>query len=145
MLERQETFSKIREAMTPNVVSVQPDDNLITAAQTMRENEIGDLLVLEGGELYGIVTDRDIVVRAIADGLDPQATAVKDIASTQVKVISPDADIDDALDIMREETVRRLPVVEDGRVVGIISLGDLAIQQEPGSALSDISAAPPNR
>jgi CBS domain-containing protein len=144
MRERPETFSKIREAMTPNVVSVQPDDNLITAARTMREKGIGDLIVLVGGELYGIVTDRDIVVRAVADGRDPQATAVKEVASTQVKVISPDADVDDALNIMREETVRRLPVVEDGRVVGVISLGDLAIQQEAGLVLGDISAAPPN-
>jgi CBS domain-containing protein len=131
--------------MTPNVVSVQLGDSLATAARAMRDNEIGDLIVLNDGQLFGIITDRDIVIRGIAEGLDPQATEVKEIASKQVKVISPEDNLDDALGIMRDEAIRRLPVVEGGRVVGVISLGDLAIQQEPGSPLGDISSAPPNR
>jgi CBS domain-containing protein len=143
MVERQETGNKIREAMTPMVASVKPDDNLMTAAQTMRDNGIGDVVVLDSGSLFGLVTDRDIVVRGIADGRDPQATPVGEIASRSVKVISPDDDIDHAVEIMRKEAVRRLPVVEDGRVIGVLSLGDLAVLKDPGSALGEISAAPP--
>jgi CBS domain-containing protein len=94
--------------------------------------------------LFGIITDRDIVVRGIAENHDPQ-TQVKEIASQQVKTVSPEDAVDDAVEIMRDYAVRRLPVVENGRVVGVVSLGDLALERDPDSALGEISSAPPNR
>jgi CBS domain-containing protein len=144
-MERQQTSDRIRDVMTLNVVSVQSEDNLSVAAQAMRENEIGDLIVLNGEELFGIITDRDIVVRRIAENRDPQITEVRDIASQQVKAVSPEDDVDDAVEIMRDHAIRRLPVVKNGRVVGVVSLGDLALERDPDSALGEISSAPPNR
>jgi CBS domain-containing protein len=143
-MERQQISGKIRDVMTPSVVSVQPGDSLVAAARAMRENQIGDLIVLNGQELFGIITDRDIVVRGIAENRDPQ-TQVKEIASQQVKTVSPEDDVDDAVEMMRDHAVRRLPVVENGRVVGVVSLGDLALERDPDSALGEISSAPPNR
>lgn len=110
----------------------------------MREHGIGVLVVMENGELFGVVTDRDIVVRGIAQGKNPEEMPVKEIASREVKVTSPDANIDDAVETMREQSIRRLPVVEGKSVVGVISLGDVALQKQPESALGDISSAPPN-
>jgi CBS domain-containing protein len=143
-MEHQQMSDKVRNVMTPKVVSVQPGDSLATAARAMREHEIGDLIVLNGEELFGIITDRDIVVRGIAENHDPQ-TQVKEIASQQVKTVSPEDAVDDAVEIMRDYAVRRLPVVENGRVVGVVSLGDLALERDPDSALGEISSAPPNR
>jgi CBS domain-containing protein len=143
-MERQQMSDRVRNVMTPKVVSVQPGDSLATAAQAMRENEIGDLIVLNGEELFGIITDRDIVVRGIAENHDPQ-TQVKEIASQQVKTVSPEDAVDDAVEIMKDHAVRRLPVVENGRVVGVVCLGDLARERDPDSALGKISSAPPNR
>jgi CBS domain-containing protein len=145
MMERQQITGRVRDVMTPNVFSVQTGDNLATAARAMRENEIGHLIVLDGEELFGIITDRDIVVRGIAKNCDPQMTEVKDIASQQVTTVSPEDEIDDAVQIMRDHAVRRLPVVENGRAVGVVSLGDLALERDPDSALGEISSAPPNR
>jgi CBS domain-containing protein len=145
MMERQQITGKVRDVMTPNVVSVQTGDNLATAAQVMRENEIGYLIVLDGEELCGIITDRDIVVRGIAQNRDPQMTEVKEIASQQITTVSPEDEVDDAVQIMRDHAVRRLPVVENGRAVGVVSLGDLALERDPDSALGEISSAPPNR
>ena len=90
MMERQQITGKVRDVMTPNVVSVQTGDNLATAAQVMRENEIGYLIVLDGEELCGIITDRDIVVRGIAQNRDPQMTEVKEIASQQITTVEVD-------------------------------------------------------
>ena len=143
-MERQQMSDRVRDVMTPKLVSVQPGDSLATAAQAMRENDIGDLIVLNGEELFGVITDRDIVVRGIAENHDPQ-TQVKEIASQQVKTVSPEDAVDDAVEIMKDHAVRRLPVVENGRVVGVVSLGDIARERDPDSALGEISSAPPNR
>jgi CBS domain-containing protein len=143
-MERQQMSDRVRDVMTPKLVSVQPGDSLATAAQAMRENDVGDLIVLNGEELFGVITDRDIVVRGIAENHDPQ-TQVKEIASQQVKTVSPEDAVDDAVEIMKDHAVRRLPVVENGRVVGVVSLGDIARERDPDSALGEISSAPPNR
>jgi CBS domain-containing protein len=111
----------------------------------MRDNDIGDVVVVEGGQVTGILTDRDIVVRAVAEGRDAEATTVVDIATTGVQATEPDASVDDTLRMMREHDIRRLPVVKNGRPVGIVSLGDLAVERDPDSTLADISAAAPDQ
>jgi CBS domain-containing protein len=110
----------------------------------MANENIGNVLVVENGEVQGIVTDRDIVVRGIAKGQDPEDTSVREIASTNVEVLTPDDSIEDAIKKMEEKDIRRLPVVEDDKPVGIVSLGDLAREKDQDSALADISSAEPN-
>ena len=135
----------VEEVMTTNPRTVKVDDTVLEAAQVMRDNDIGDVIVVENGEVTGIVTDRDIVVRAVAEGRDADSTAVGEICTTGIRAIEPDASVDDALRMMREDDIRRLPVVKNGRPVGIISLGDLAVEREPDSTLADISAAAPDQ
>jgi CBS domain-containing protein len=130
--------------MTRDPRTVSPSDSIVDAARVMNEADIGDVIVAEGDEIKCIVTDRDIVVRAIAEGRDPQSTSVSDVCTPSLETIEPSASVDDALRKMREADIRRLPVVEDGRPVGIVSLGDLAVEREPDSTLADISAASPD-
>jgi CBS domain-containing protein len=134
----------VRDVMMTNLQSVDAGASIRQAAAVMRDNDIGDVLVMEEGNLRGIVTDRDIVVRALADGRQPDATPVGDVCSPELTVVDAQAEVGEAADIMGRQAVRRLPVVENNEVVGIVSLGDLARRSEPESALSDISAAPPN-
>jgi CBS domain-containing protein len=110
----------------------------------MRDADVGTMIVAEGGALKGLVTDRDIVVRAIADGRDPDQVKLGQICSSDVVSLSPDDTVDDAISAMREHDIRRLPVVEDGAPVGIVALGDLAVERDQRSVLADISAAEPN-
>jgi CBS domain-containing protein len=134
----------IREVMTPNPKTVKSSDTVAEAARTMRENDIGTAVVLDNGSIRGLVTDRDIVVRAVAEDRDPSQTQVAEVASEGVATVSPDQDVTEAVKLMREKNVRRLPVVEGDKPVGIVSLGDLAQEQDPNSVLADISGAPPN-
>ncbi|MBA9006362.1 CBS domain-containing protein [Thermomonospora cellulosilytica] len=136
---------KIREIMTSSPVCVSPDVDLGQVARRMRDENIGDVLVTEGDTLRGVVTDRDLVVRCMAEGGDPSSTRVGDIASSADVTVGPDDDLGTAVHLMREKSVRRLPVVENGKPVGIVSIGDLAIERDEKSALADISAASPNR
>ena len=130
----------IRELMTGDPATVDASATLEDAAKLMAEKDIGSVLVVENGEVQGIVTDRDIVVRGIAKGNE----SVREVATTDVEALSPDASVEDAIKKMREKNVRRLPVVEDGKPVGVVSLGDLAEAKDQDSALADISAASPN-
>jgi len=131
--------------MTKGVTCVGRDASLREVAQLMRDKKIGDVLVTDDkGKLCGIVTDRDVVVRAIAEGKDVQSTKVDDVCSGQLATLAPSASIDDAVKMMREKAVRRVPVVRDDVPVGIVSIGDLAVEKDPQSALADISAASPN-
>ena len=134
----------VEEIMTRDPRTVSASDTIVDAARVMNESDIGDVVVVDNGGVQGIVTDRDIVVRAIAEGRDPQSTTVGDVCTSGVEAIEPTASVDDALRKMREGDIRRLPVVEDGRPVGIVSLGDLAVEREPDSTLADISAASPD-
>jgi CBS domain-containing protein len=136
--------SIVRDVMMTNPLSVDAGASIRQAAEVMRDNDIGDVLVVGDGNLRGIVTDRDIVVRALADGRQPDTTPVGDICSPELTVVDAQAEVDEAADLMGRHAVRRLPVVEDNEVVGIVSLGDLARRGDPEAALSDISAAPPN-
>jgi CBS domain-containing protein len=135
----------VEQIMTTNPRTVNVDDTVKDAAVVMRDSDIGDVIVIEDGQVSGILTDRDIVVRAVAEGRDADSTPVSDICTTGIQAMEPDASVDDALRMMREEDIRRLPVVKNGRPVGIISLGDLAVEREPDSTLADISAAAPDQ
>ena len=136
---------KIRDVMTPNPIALPVTALAIEAARAMRDSDIGNVVVLDGHQICGIVTDRDIVVRAVAEGLDPTSTPLMDICSRVLTTISPEDSVDKAVRLMREKAIRRLPVVEDTRPVGIVSIGDLALERDPKSALGNISSAPPNR
>jgi CBS domain-containing protein len=135
----------LRDIMTQKPVTLQTSDTLTAAARSMRDGNIGDVVVLEEGRIHGILTDRDIVVRAIAEGRDPARTRVGEICSRELTTLSPADAIEDAVKTMRDRAIRRIPVVEGDRPVGIVSLGDLAEERDPASALGGISAAPPNR
>jgi CBS domain-containing protein len=136
---------RISDVMTPNPQSLPEGTTAREAAEAMRANDIGDVIVTDdNGKIAGILTDRDLVVRVIAEGRDPRATRIGDIASHDLAAIAPDDPVDRAVQIMREKAIRRIPVVEKGKVVGIVSIGDLALDRDPDSALADISAAPPN-
>jgi CBS domain-containing protein len=134
----------IREVMTSDPRTVRPDATLQDAAREMSSGDIGAVLVEDDGNVAGILTDRDIVVRAIAEGRDPSSTKVADVASRDVKTLTPDSSVEDAIRIVREQNVRRIPVVQDGRPAGIVSIGDLAIERDTDSALADISSEPAN-
>jgi CBS domain-containing protein len=135
----------VQEIMSPYPVTVPSTSTVREAAAKIRDENVGDVIVVHGDVAVGILTDRDIVVRAVAEGLDPQRVRVGDVCSADVVTVSPDDRVEHAVQIMRERAVRRLPVVEAGRPVGVVSLGDLALERDPNSALSDISAAVPNQ
>ena len=131
--------------MTRDPRTVNADDPIVEAARIMRDSDIGDAVVLEDGQVTGIVTDRDIVVRGVAEGRDADSTSVSEVCTTGIETIDPESSVDDALRMMREHDIRRLPVTKNGRPVGILSLGDLAVEREPESTLADISAASPDQ
>jgi CBS domain-containing protein len=134
----------IQELMTPDPQTIPADATLQDAAREMKRDDIGAVLVEDKGNIAGILTDRDIVVRAIAEGRDPSSIKVGEVASRDVKTLTPNSSVEDAIKIVREQNVRRIPVVEDGRPAGIVSIGDLAVERDSDSALADISSEPPN-
>ncbi|GEK00996.1 CBS domain-containing protein [Streptomyces sp. 1-11] len=131
--------------MTSRLVAVEPQASVTAVAQKMRDEDIGAVLIIEDDELRGLVSDRDLVVRALAEGGDPEQRTVASACSGDVITVTPDEDLDRAARIMREHSIRRLPVMEQGHPVGIVSLGDMAIERDSESALGDISAAKPNQ
>lgn len=135
---------KMRDVMSPAPVSLAADEPVSTAAQAMKQHGIGMVLAVTDGRLSGLVTDRDIAIRVLAENRDPRTTRIGDIASSDLAVLGPDDDVDQAVRLARERAVRRIPVVRDGTPVGVVSLSDLALKKDQGSALSDVSAAPPN-
>jgi len=134
----------VQDLMTPDPIALPETASLLDAARTMRQAGIGNVVVLHGEAVCGIVTDRDIVVRGIADGRDPRATTLGDVCSRNLTTLSPDDQLETAVRLIREHAIRRLPVVRRGRAVGILTMGDLAMQEGSDSALADVSAAPPN-
>ncbi|CAL9589842.1 MULTISPECIES: CBS domain-containing protein [unclassified Streptomyces] len=134
----------VREVMTAGVAAVRPDASLVEAAQLMRAQDIGDVLVADGDLLLGVVTDRDITVRAVAEGADPLTVNAETVCTPDPVCVGPDDEVATAVRLMRRHAVRRLPVVADGRPLGVVSLGDLAVAEDPDSALAEISRAEPN-
>ncbi len=134
---------KIREIMTTEVASARPDSTLQEIAAMMRDEDVGVVPILESGELTGIVTDRDIIVRCIAEGKDPGEVTAADAITEGLETVSPDTDVREASRIMAERQIRRLPVVEDGSLLGMVSLGDIAVkhgdERLAGEALQEVS------
>jgi CBS domain-containing protein len=135
----------VRDLMTPNPVTLSAASTLVDAAMAMRDFDVGVIIVLDNGQIYGIATDRDIIVRAIANGNYPATTKLGEVCSRELTTLAASDSVDYAVRLMRDKAIRRLPVVENGQPVGIVSLGDLISEQEPHSPLADISNAPPNR
>jgi CBS domain-containing protein len=117
---------KVRDLMTENPTCVSPSQSLAEAARILRDEDVGSLPVCEDDRVIGIVTDRDIVVRGVADGSDPRMVSVGDVASRNVRTVDPDENLDEALKVMASSQVRRLPVVENGRLVGVLAQADIA-------------------
>ncbi|MCL6430525.1 MAG: CBS domain-containing protein [Anaerolineae bacterium] len=139
---------KVSEIMTTEVVTVAPSTSVQEAARLMRDADIGDVVIAEEGRPLGILTDRDIAVRVVARGLNPSQARVGDFMSTNLFTGSPSQDVEEAADLMGQQQIRRLPIVDKGRLVGIVSLGDIAVDMEAagieahspaGEALEDIS------
>lgn len=117
----------IREAMTPNPRTVGTDASVVDAAKVMREADTGIVPIVDGERLVGAVTDRDVALRVVAEGKDPQSTKAIDVASQELVTIDPQQDLDEALRLMARHQVRRLPVVEeDGKLVGVVAQADIA-------------------
>ena len=133
----------IREVMTPNPELVSGDTSVADAAKLMRDKDFGGVLC-GNGELSGFLTDRDIAVRVVAEGKDPTSTTVSEVATTDLHTLSPDDSVEEAIELVRKHNVRRVPVVEGAEPVGIVSIGDLAVERDEDSALADMSAAPQN-
>jgi len=135
----------IGQVMTPDPLTVWEDTPVSDAARIMRDQDIGDVIVVrQDGTVCGIITDRDLTVRVLAAGQDPMSTRVQDVCNQQLESIESDAPVEKAVSLMRDLAIRRLPVVDKGHLVGIVTLGDLAVERDPRSALADISEAPPN-
>jgi CBS domain-containing protein len=135
---------RIHDVMTPNPVALPGTTSVYEAARVMRDQDIGDVIVIENHQVCGIVTDRDIVVRTVAEAQDSATTTLADVCSHALLTVTPTDTVEEAVRLMRTYAIRRLPVVEGGKAVGMVSLGDLAVERDPDSALGEISAAPPN-
>lgn len=136
-------MTQVKEKMTTDPVICESTDTLADAAKRMRDQDIGDVLVKIDGS-FGIVTDRDIVVRAIAEGISPESGTLGDVATRDLETVAPTDDLDEVVRDMRERDIRRVPVMSDGQPVGILALGDLAVMRDRDSVLADISAAESN-
>lgn len=134
---------QVREVMTPEPLTLPLDAPLTEAARLMRDEEIGGVLITQNGMLCGLLTARDIVVRAVAEGRDLTGTRLAEICSAGIVTVSPDDATDTALRLMLDRAVRRLPVVEDGRPVGIVSIGDLTSDRDEPTALTGAGWMPP--
>ena len=134
-------MTTVRDIMTTDPIVLQSSTSVKEAAQKMRDADVGDVIVEDGGSLVGVVTDRDITIRCVAEGTSPESATIWSITSGELHTLSPDDSLDDAVNTMREAAVRRVPVVEDGVAVGVLSIGDLAVAKDPDSVLADISAA----
>ena len=144
-MTEKKTKKTLKEMMSERPVSLRHDQTASDAATQMREAHVGGVLVTRDGKLCGIVTDRDLVVRCLADGVDPKSVHLGELCSKELVTLSPDSEVDEAISMMRDKAVRRVPVVEGEKPVGIVSIGDLALAVDRDSALAEISAAPPNR
>jgi CBS domain-containing protein len=132
----------VRDAMTPAARAASTTASLIDAAQQMKEEDVGSIPVVEEDRLVGILTDRDIVVRVVAERVDPDSVKVGDVASKELVTVEPEQSLDDALALMAQHRVRRLPVVEEGRLVGMLAQADVAIVakgKDAGEMVEEIS------
>lgn len=135
---------KVKDIMRKNVAYINPDATVVEASQLMQKHNVGSIPVCDQTGVIGIVTDRDIVVRNVAHGKNPQSTAVKDVMTSSTVTATPDMDVRDVSTIMSAHQIRRVPVVENNMLVGIVALGDIATDNrydtEAAEALSEISS-----
>jgi CBS domain-containing protein len=135
-------MGSIRDVMTSNPTSCETSATVADAARVMAQEDVGPVPVVEGGRVVGIVTDRDIVVRVVAEGRDPSSTTIGEIASSDLVTVQPDTNVDEALRLMAQNQVRRLPVVEGERLVGIVAQADVARaaeEEKTGEVVQQIS------
>jgi CBS domain-containing protein len=135
-------MTRVADVMTPGVETTTSSEALRDAARTMRKGDFGAMPVVDDGRLVGMLTDRDIVVRAVAEGLDPMSARVGDVASPSPVAVAPDQDLDEAMELMAEYRLRRLPVVDGERLVGVVSQADVALEaneKKTGSVVQEIS------
>ena len=135
-------MASIRDLMTSNPATLEPSATVSDAARLMAQEDVGPDPIVEGGRLTAIVTDRDLVVRVLAEGKDPNSTTLGEIASSDLTTVSPDTDLREAMELMSASQVRRLPVVESGQLVGIVAQADIARaadEEETGEVVQDIS------
>ena len=123
----------VRDTMTENPRSIDASASVVEAARLMREQHIGSLPITDDEQLVGMITDRDITTRVVAEGVDHTRTSVRDASSQDLITVEPDSDLDDALQLMARHQVRRLPVVENGRLVGIVAQADIALSENEGT------------
>ena len=135
----------VGDVMTPTPCTLDADASVVAAARARKDRDIGAVVVTRDGKVHGIVTDRDIVVRGLAAGRDPATTPVGEICSDDLAVVSPSTSVTDAIELMRAKAVRRIPVVKRSMPVGILSLGDVAVERAGDSTLAGISATRANR
>jgi CBS domain-containing protein len=137
---------KVRDLMSRRTIKMAGSSTVDEAAREMRTESVGAIIVEDGGRICGIVTDRDIAVRVVGEGRDPKTTPLGTVCSKDLTTISPDDDLDRAIQMMRQKAIRRVPVVDaQNQPVGMLSLGDLAQDRDARSVLGQISAAPPNQ
>jgi CBS domain-containing protein len=133
----------VRELMSENPCSIDADKSVAYAAKMMRDEDVGLAPIVEGDRLVGTLTDRDIAIRVVAEGRDPESTMAREVASTEVVTVDPQQELDEALRLMAQHQVRRLPVVEeDGRLVGIVAQADVARRgddRQTGQVVEQIS------
>jgi CBS domain-containing protein len=138
--------TKVHEVMTDRPRCVTPETRVSEAAQLMKSDDVGSLPILDGEQLAGMVTDRDIVIRAIAEGKDPRGMPVREVASRELVTVHADDDLSSALKLMASQQVRRLPVVDDdNRLVGIVAQADVAVEAKEkavGEMVEEISKSP---
>jgi CBS domain-containing protein len=135
-------MEQVRDVMTQNPTSCNPSASVVDAAKMMASEDVGSVPVVKDGRLAGVVTDRDIVVRVLAEGRDPNSTTVGEIASSDLETVSPDDDLNTALRKMASSMVRRLPVVDGDELVGIVAQADVARQgddSKTGQVVEEIS------
>jgi CBS domain-containing protein len=121
--------TSVRDAMTENPLSIGASASVVEAAQLMRDEDIGSLPITDDEKLVGMITDRDITTSVVADAADPKATSVGDVLSQDLITVEPDKELEDALQLMARHQVRRLPVVENGSLVGIVAQADIALKE----------------
>ena len=135
-------MASIRELMTSNPTTCPPSASILDVAKMMAQEDVGPVPIVEGDRLTGIVTDRDLVVRVLAEGRDPTSTTIGEIASADLVTVQPDSDLSEALNLMAQNQVRRLPVVEGDQLVGIVAQADVARaadEEKTGEVVQDIS------
>jgi len=135
--------NSVRDAMTEDPRSIGKSVSVVDAARLMREQDIGSLPITEGEKLVGMITDRDITTRVVAEAADPKVTSVGDVYSRDLISVEPDEDLEEALRLMAHHQIRRLPVVENGRLVGIVAQADIALrlnEKRTGELVEAISA-----